>query len=82
MLLLTQSLSHVALLVRCCLQLGEYHIEPFHEADLLRLQLLKLICQARVSVIDLAAHAKVVLVGSLTGWQGRVDWVAGVSTVS
>ena len=69
MLLFSKALRDIALLVRRRLELGQHHIEPFHQADLLGLQLLQLVGKTLVSVIDLATEAELVLVGLLTRGQ-------------
>ena len=81
MLLLAQSLRHIALLVSSRLKLREHHIEALHEANFLGLELLELICQAAVSVVDLALHAKVVLVGLGARRQRRIHNVVWVGTI-
>ena len=81
MFLLAQSLRHIALLMSRRLKFREHHIEALHETDLLGLELLELICQAAMSVVDLALHAEVVFVGLSTRRQRRVHNVVWVGTI-
>ena len=81
-LLLAQTLCDVALFVSCGLKLAQDHVQALHKRDFVGFELLELVCEICVHVIDLTAHAEVVLGGIGPRGQCRIDRVAWVRSIS